>query len=163
MGATPEEDEQTLPVEIRIGLVNDRGHGMGKPLPAGIVRVEVPASSGIVEFAGEGRIGHVAEGERIDLRIGEATDLVATRRMTDYRETGTKPYEAEASALVSLAKARLSDAYTLAVNEAVQMHGGIGMTDEHEIGFFMKRARACEMTFGDAAFHRDRYAGLTGF
>jgi alkylation response protein AidB-like acyl-CoA dehydrogenase len=43
------------------------------------------------------------------------------------------------------------------------MHGGIGMTDEHEIGLFMKRARACEMTFGDAAFHRDRFASLTGF
>jgi acyl-CoA dehydrogenase len=43
------------------------------------------------------------------------------------------------------------------------MHGGIGMTDEHEIGFFMKRARACEMTFGDAAFHRNRFASLSGF
>jgi acyl-CoA dehydrogenase len=65
--------------------------------------------------------------------------------------------------LVSLAKARLSDAYCLIANEAVQMHGGIGMTDEHEIGFFLKRARACEMTFGDAAFHRDRFASLGGF
>ena len=62
-----------------------------------------------------------------------------------------------------LAKARLSDAYTLVANEAVQMHGGIGMTDEHEIGFFMKRARAAEMTFGDAAFHRDRFAKLSGY
>jgi acyl-CoA dehydrogenase len=43
------------------------------------------------------------------------------------------------------------------------MFAGIGMTDEHEIGFFMKRARACEMTFGDAAFHRDRYARLSGY
>ena len=71
--------------------------------------------------------------------------------------------DAEASALVSVCKARLSDAYVLVANEAVQMHGGIGMTDEHEIGFFMKRARACEMTFGDAAYHRDRYATLNGF
>jgi alkylation response protein AidB-like acyl-CoA dehydrogenase len=69
----------------------------------------------------------------------------------------------EAQALVSLAKARLSDAYALTANEAVQMHGGIGMTDEHDIGLFMKRARACEMTFGDAAFHRDRFATLSGF
>jgi len=45
----------------------------------------------------------------------------------------------------------------------VQMHAGIGMTDEHEIGFFMKRARAAEMTFGDAAFHRNRYATLSGY
>jgi acyl-CoA dehydrogenase len=69
---------------------------------------------------------------------------------------------ADAAQLVSLAKARLSDTYVAIANEAVQMHGGIGMTDEHEIGFFMKRARACEMTFGDAAYHRDRFATLAG-
>jgi alkylation response protein AidB-like acyl-CoA dehydrogenase len=70
---------------------------------------------------------------------------------------------ADAAQLVSLAKARLSDAYVAIANEAVQMHGGIGMTDEHEIGFFLKRARACEMTFGDAAYHRDRFATLAGY
>ena len=48
-------------------------------------------------------------------------------------------------------------------NEAVQMHGGIGMTDEHDIGFYLKRARAAESTLGDARFHRDRYAALEGY
>ena len=38
------------------------------------------------------------------------------------------------------------------------MHGGIGMTDEHDIGFFIKRARVAQATFGTSAFHRDRYA-----
>ena len=47
-------------------------------------------------------------------------------------------------------------------NEGVQMHGGIGMTDEHDIGFFLKRARVAEMTFGDAACHRDRFARAAG-
>jgi alkylation response protein AidB-like acyl-CoA dehydrogenase len=70
---------------------------------------------------------------------------------------------ADAASLASLAKARVSDAYALVTNEAVQMFGGIGMTDEHEIGFFMKRARAAEMTFGDAAHHRDRFARLNGY
>jgi alkylation response protein AidB-like acyl-CoA dehydrogenase len=65
--------------------------------------------------------------------------------------------------LVSLAKARCSDAYVLAANEGVQMHGGIGMTDEHDIGFYLKRARAAEMTFGDAAWHRERWARLNGY
>ncbi|HKU41803.1 MAG TPA: acyl-CoA dehydrogenase family protein [Polyangiales bacterium] len=69
----------------------------------------------------------------------------------------------DARLLVSAAKARVSDAYVLIANEAVQMHGGIGMTDEHEIGFFMKRARVCELSFGDAAFHRDRYARLSQY
>ncbi len=71
--------------------------------------------------------------------------------------------DAEAAKLVSLAKARCSDAAVLVANEAVQMHGGIGMTDEHEIGFYMKRARVAELTFGDAAFHRDRWARLSGY
>jgi len=70
---------------------------------------------------------------------------------------------AQVAQLVSLAKARLSDAYCLIANEAVQLHGGIGMTDEHDIGFFLKRARASEMTFGDAAYHRDRFAALGGY
>ena len=69
----------------------------------------------------------------------------------------------DAALQVSNAKARCSDAYILLTNEALQMHGGIGMTDEHDIGLFMKRARVSEMTFGDAAFHRDRFARLQGY
>jgi alkylation response protein AidB-like acyl-CoA dehydrogenase len=69
----------------------------------------------------------------------------------------------QARGLVSLAKARLSDAFVLTANEAIQMHGGIGMTDEHDVGFFLKRARAAEMTFGDAAWHRRRYAEMNGY
>ncbi len=71
--------------------------------------------------------------------------------------------EDDAAKLVSLAKARCSDAAILVANESVQMHGGIGMTDEHEIGFYLKRARAAELTFGDAAFHRDRWARLSKY
>jgi alkylation response protein AidB-like acyl-CoA dehydrogenase len=66
-------------------------------------------------------------------------------------------------ALASLAKAKAGEALHLVSNEAVQMHGGIGMTDEHEIGFFLKRARVAEASFGSAAFHRDRYATLMGY
>lgn len=65
--------------------------------------------------------------------------------------------------LVSVAKARCSDAGILITNEAVQMFGGVGMTDEYDIGFYMKRARVAELSFGDAAYHRDRYARLSGY
>lgn len=68
-----------------------------------------------------------------------------------------------ARALVSVAKARCSDAAVLTGYEGVQMHGGIGMTDEHDVGLFLKRMRGSEMTFGDAAWHRDRFATLQGF
>lgn len=67
------------------------------------------------------------------------------------------------SLLASMAKAKMARTARQAVNESVQMHGGIGMTDEHEIGFFLKRARVAELTFGDAAWHRDRWARLAGY
>jgi alkylation response protein AidB-like acyl-CoA dehydrogenase len=69
----------------------------------------------------------------------------------------------DASAMASAAKARLSDASRFITREAVQLHGGIGMTDEHDIGFYLKRAAAAEVTFGDSAYHRDRFARLKGF
>jgi alkylation response protein AidB-like acyl-CoA dehydrogenase len=68
-----------------------------------------------------------------------------------------------AAALASLAKAKACDTLELVSCEAVQMHGGIGMTDAEEIGFFLKRARVVQQLFGDAGFHRDRYAALMGF
>ena len=69
----------------------------------------------------------------------------------------------EARALVSLAKAKCADAFILTANEAVQFFGGVGMTDEYDIGFYMKRARAAEFCFGDAAHHRARWATLAGY
>jgi acyl-CoA dehydrogenase len=71
--------------------------------------------------------------------------------------------DADFEKLVSLAKARCSDAYVLATNEAVQMYGGVGMTDEYDVGFYLKRARVAELTLGDAAWHRERWARLSGY
>jgi alkylation response protein AidB-like acyl-CoA dehydrogenase len=63
----------------------------------------------------------------------------------------------------SAAKARATDTFLLVTAEAVQMHGGVGVTDELDIGLYLKRARTTEMTFGDAAYHRDRFATLSGY
>jgi acyl-CoA dehydrogenase len=65
--------------------------------------------------------------------------------------------------IASAAKAKLCEVAQRATNEAIQMHGGIGMTDEHEIGFFIKRARVAQHTFGDYNYHLDRFALLNGF
>lgn len=65
--------------------------------------------------------------------------------------------------LASLAKARAAETLHLVSNETVQMHGGIGMTDEHDAGLYMKRARVLEALYGGESFHRDRYARLLGF
>jgi alkylation response protein AidB-like acyl-CoA dehydrogenase len=70
---------------------------------------------------------------------------------------------ADVPLLASAAKARLSDAFIQIANEAIQLHGGIGVTDDLDIGFYLKRARVAEMTLGDGAFHRDRFARLKGY
>lgn len=98
---------------------------------------------------------HRAARMYIELELSRSAVMAAARAV----DAG----DADAAQLVSVAKAKVSDAYILITNEAVQMFAGIGMTDEHDIGFFMKRARASEHTFGDSAYHRDRFASLAGF
>jgi alkylation response protein AidB-like acyl-CoA dehydrogenase len=65
--------------------------------------------------------------------------------------------------LASLAKSIAGDTLHLISNEAIQMHGGIGVTDEYDLGFFLKRARVAEQIFGSVNFHKERYANLSGF
>jgi alkylation response protein AidB-like acyl-CoA dehydrogenase len=91
----------------------------------------------------------------MELELARSVVLAAARAIDENKS--------DKEILISTAKARCSDAYILITNEAVQMLGGIGMTDEEDTGFYIKRARAAEMTFGDAAFHRDRFASLKGY
>jgi alkylation response protein AidB-like acyl-CoA dehydrogenase len=70
---------------------------------------------------------------------------------------------ANAGAAVAVAKARAGSTATLAVQEGVQMHGGMGMTDQFDIGFFMKRARVCQELFGDSNFHADQLARMKSY
>jgi len=67
------------------------------------------------------------------------------------------------SEVASMTKAKLSEIAHLAAIEGVQMHGGMGMTDECEIGFFLKRCRILETLYGDRYFHLDRYARQRGY
>jgi alkylation response protein AidB-like acyl-CoA dehydrogenase len=93
----------------------------------------------------------------VELELARSIVLAAHRALDDGSD------DTRIARLASAAKARCSDAFVLVGNEGVQMHGGIGMTDEHDVGFFLKRARVAELTFGDAAFHRDRVARLDGY
>ena len=65
--------------------------------------------------------------------------------------------------LASLVKAKLSETAHNVAAEAIQMHGGIGMTDEFDIGFFLKRCQILETFLGDRYFHLDRFAGQRGY
>jgi len=70
---------------------------------------------------------------------------------------------ADAALLASVAKARAGKSGELAVQEAVQMHGGVGMTDEFDVGLYMKRMRVASELFGDAGFHAERVAKAGGY
>ena len=65
--------------------------------------------------------------------------------------------------LASMTKAKIGQIAELVSNEAIQMYGGIGRTDDEEIGFFLKRARVAQQTFGDYNYHLDRYATLNNY
>jgi alkylation response protein AidB-like acyl-CoA dehydrogenase len=69
----------------------------------------------------------------------------------------------KATAAVAVAKARAGTTATLAVQEGVQMHGGMGMTDQFDIGFFMKRARVCQELFGDSNYHAGQLARMKSY
>jgi len=98
---------------------------------------------------------HRAANMFVEVELSRSIVLDALRAIDENRP--------DVPQLASIAKARLSDALHLVGNEAVQMHGGIGVTDEEEIGLFMKRARVAELTLGDGAYHRARFAALSGF
>lgn len=91
----------------------------------------------------------------IELELAKSVVLDALSAIDDKR--------ADLPQLASLAKAKLNDVFELITNEAVQMHGGIGVTDELDIGLFLKRSRVATQILGNSHFHRDRYASLCGY
>jgi alkylation response protein AidB-like acyl-CoA dehydrogenase len=91
------------------------------------------------------------------------TDLELARSCVEAALTAIDNDSPDVPELVSLAKAKVGDTLHLVSNEMVQMHGGIGMTDAHDAGLYLKRARATEATFGNQAYHRDRYARIQGY
>ena len=91
------------------------------------------------------------------------TELELTRSCVEAALTAIDKDANDTAQLVSLAKAKASELLHLVSTEMVQMHGGIGMTDAHDAGLYLKRARVAEALYGGASFHRDRYATLLGY
>jgi alkylation response protein AidB-like acyl-CoA dehydrogenase len=91
------------------------------------------------------------------------TELELARSCVEAALTAIDNDSPDVAELVSLAKAKVGDTLHLVSNEMVQMHGGIGMTDAHDAGFYLKRARAAEAAYGNQAYHRDRYARINGY
>jgi alkylation response protein AidB-like acyl-CoA dehydrogenase len=91
------------------------------------------------------------------------TELELTRSCVEAALTAIDRNANDIPQLASLAKAKASETLHLVSSEMVQMHGGIGMTDAHDSGLYLKRARVAEALYGGASFHRDRYATLAGY
>lgn len=129
---------------------------------------------GVAEESFERTLGYLRDREQFGAKIGTFQSLQhraahlfceieLVRSVVLRTLQALEAQEPVAANLVCLAKAKATDVARIATNEAVQMHGGIGMTDEFDIGFFMKRARAAGETFGDYYYHADRYAQLAGY
>jgi alkylation response protein AidB-like acyl-CoA dehydrogenase len=112
----------------------------------------------------------------IDVAAGSLKSRRARRRPHGDRSRRENAWSATLEALqsiearansaaldVAIAKAKASETARAATAERLQMHGGIEMTDEFDIGLFLKRARVDSVLFGDAAFHADRVATMLGY
>jgi alkylation response protein AidB-like acyl-CoA dehydrogenase len=101
-------------------------------------------------------LAHRASRLYIELALARSAVAAAASRADDATP-------AELAKFASLAKARCSEAFVHVASEAIQMHGGIGVTDDFHIGFYFKRARAADVLFGDATYHLRRWAELSGY
>ncbi len=163
----------SVTVDDIIGVA-DKGEAiLGAVLDAG--RAVLAAELlGLSAEAFERTLDYLREREQFGVKIGSFQalqhraahlfcEIELLRSVTLHALQALDAQEPGVSQLVCLAKARASEVARLATNEAVQMHGGIGMTDEFDIGFFMKRARVAAETLGDQFYHIDRYAQLSGY
>ena len=95
-----------------------------------------------------------------EVEIARAATIKAQQLLDANRGEELSP---KADLMASVAKAKVAKAAGLAVKEGVQMHGGIGMTDEYNIGLYMKRDRALAEFMGDAYYHAGRVAEMSGY
>lgn len=158
VGADAEVGDGTLLANVvdraTVGLCAEMLGGMQQALDLSIEYLKTREQFDVVIGTFQA-LKHRAADVFIEIELCKSAVMAAARAI----DSG----DADTAKLVSVAKAKCSDAYVLAANEGVQFFGGVGMTDEYDIGFYMKRARAAELTFGDAAFHRDRWATLAGY
>lgn len=157
-------------------VLGEIDHGAG--LLEGVLNVGRGAVAaemlGAAEEAFNRTVGYLKERKQFGKLIGEfqalqhrASHLYVELELT--RATVLKALQlldagaAQAPAAVAVAKAKAGTTGTLAVQEAVQMHGGMGMTDQFDVGLFMKRMRVCQELLGDANFHADQLARLKNY
>ncbi|OQW74957.1 MAG: acyl-CoA dehydrogenase [Proteobacteria bacterium ST_bin14] len=156
-----------------IGEVDHGGNPLGRLLRAGRVGASAELL-GVGAGAMDMTVNYLKERKQFGLRIGSFqalqhraahlySEMEVARAAVLKAQQLLDAGDAKADEAVSVAKAMTAMATTLSVQEGVQMHGGIGMTDEYDIGFYMKRGRVLAEMFGDANFHADQIARAAGY
>ncbi|MBB5187245.1 alkylation response protein AidB-like acyl-CoA dehydrogenase [Zhongshania antarctica] len=160
----------------REALLGDAGHGwsiLDNVLDRGRICLAAEMLGGALECF-ERTVSYLKERDQFGVKIGTFqalqhraaimfTELELAKSVVLDGLSAIDENRTDLAQLASLAKARLNDVFELVTNEAVQMHGGIGVTDELDIGLFLKRSRVANQIFGNSSFHRDRYASLCGY
>ena len=166
-----------LGAEARLGASGESGQPAAAALDAALNAGRCAAAAellGLADEVFERTLNYLKERRQFGKLIGEfqglqhraATlycDLEITRAAVIKAQQALDADPATAANAVAVAKARAGRTATTAVQEAVQMHGGMGMTDAFEIGFFMKRARVLQELWGDTNFHLDALAQRRGY
>lgn len=166
--------EAAVPFDALLGPLDGGAPLMEAALNAG--RAAIAAELlGIADEVFTRTVAYLKERRQFDRAIGEFQGLqhraaklyveIELGRAALREALGTldEGQDATATRALAVAKAKCGSAATLAVQEGVQMHGGIGMTDEFEVGFFMKRARVLQELFGDVDFHMNGLAQRSGY
>jgi alkylation response protein AidB-like acyl-CoA dehydrogenase len=166
-------DNVQLDADAVIGEVNAGWHPLTRALNAGragaaaeLVGVAAGASAMTLDYLRQRKqFGKfIGEFQALQHRAAHLYSEIEIARAAAFKAAELLDRGDERAELyVSVAKAKASDVANLAVREGVQMHGGIGMTDEHDIGLFMKREAVLGELFGDVYYHRDRVARLSGY
>ena len=163
----------TVQKENILGDVEAGGEAIENILDIG--RIAISAEMlGNTEAAFESTISYLKERKQFGVLIGtfQALQHRAAEMFCEIELTkssimaamqGADNNSNELQRLASLAKTMAGETLHLVSNEAIQMHGGIGVTDEYDLGFYLKRSRVVEQIFGCSKFHTERYANISGF
>jgi len=162
-----------LSQEACLGAVDMAGEIVEKVLD--LARIAMAAEMlGNMEEAFEVTVNYLKERKQFGVAIGsfQALQHRAAKMFCEIELTKSAVMAAMHAAdessndlerLSSLAKFQAGETLHLVSNESIQMHGGIGVTDEYDIGFYLKRARVAEQIFGTSEYHQARYADISGF
>ncbi|MGJ8562869.1 MAG: acyl-CoA dehydrogenase family protein [Alphaproteobacteria bacterium] len=166
-------DDVEISGDAMIGSIDDGVETLHKVISAG--RAAVAAELlGAGDQAFQDTVNYIKERKQFGRIIGEYqalqhrashlyTELEIARSAVYAALTALDNKDPKSALYCSMAKAKLGSVAKLASQEGVQMHGGVGMTDEYDIGLFMKRIRVLQELFGDAHYHMNGFAKAHSF